>query len=572
MLADALRHFTAAGNEPSGEYVPWVITPSAWEQLVLGRRSQFEVHSPLTTQQHSLQLSDQHPVILEHTATSPTQFPQHAAYLIPYTTGAGDNKEFVVVWRHALCFLVAVSGSERLLDSFVETMPRGIPFKEQWSIRSVIPLPLEIWDWIEELFRVARTGHESDKWLEMTNGIQRLLEQTFVNQALILPDDFHAELCDVSLRNSWAPEYPCAIQRRGSTPNNVPVIHFEDPKRLQNEVVVRIAQLTTHTSDVWKDFPKRFPSLKRSQMQTVSRQVAYAFERSIDGNKPDIIVFPEVCLPPVLRPFFESLVAESECAGIIGCMWRVEVNAMPCVRDDSRDTKYFVNEALVAFCMGRLGIGKPLVRSFLVRKPVPAHVELALAKHLSDLAGREGAWRILAGRRLFRFVHPLWGDFAVAICSDLVDSAPWIAVRGYLLHIFMCSYNQDVALFDSLTWVRAYESFANLVATNCGEYGGSYAWSPKKSESKEIARIRGAHCCVIADVRLPVRELFDWQKDGVGVVIMRHVSEWSGNDVNSGKLSFKSPPPSFTARQEISTSRVISETQSVEGADNVSDT
>ena len=153
---------------------------------------------------------------------------------------------------------------------------------------------------------------------------------------------------------------------------------------------------------------------------------------------------------------------------------------------------------------------------------------------------------MLPGRRVFRFVHPEWEDFTVAICSDLLDPAPWLSMRGHLLHVFLCSYNPDVSLFDSLTWVRAYENFANLVATNCGAYGGSFAWSPRSGENKEVARIRGTGLFVLADVELPVQRLFEWQRDGTETAIVSHLNEWRGND--RARTEFKSPPPSFPSR------------------------
>ena len=79
---------------------------------------------------------------------------------------------------------------------------------------------------------------------------------------------------------------------------------------------------------------------------------------------------------------------------------------------------------------------------------------------------------MLRGHRWYRFVHPQWGDFTTAICADLIDPAPWRALRGELLHLLMVAYNRDVDLFDSLTWVRTYEDYVNVVSVNHGQYGG----------------------------------------------------------------------------------------------------
>ena len=75
-------------------------------------------------------------------------------------------------------------------------------------------------------------------------------------------------------------------------------------------------------------------------------------------------------------------------------------------------------------------------------------------------------------------MHPQWGDFTIAICADLLDAGPWRSLRGELLHLFMVAFNEDVDLYDSLTWIRAYENYVNLVAVNHGSLGGSFLWTP----------------------------------------------------------------------------------------------
>jgi predicted amidohydrolase len=158
-----------------------------------------------------------------------------------------------------------------------------------------------------------------------------------------------------------------------------------------------------------------------------------------------------------------------------------------------------------------------------------------------------GAWKLIPGRRIYRFIHPQWGDFTVAICSDIIDPVPWASLKGQILHLFLCSYNPDVNLFESMTWVRADENCVNLVATNCGHYGGSFAWSPRSAENRELARVRGNHVFVLADVSLPVKELLNWQKTGVSKSVAKELEKtWRDNEYPDAK--FKAPPPQFPGR------------------------
>ena len=108
---------------------------------------------------------------------------------------------------------------------------------------------------------------------------------------------------------------------------------------------------------------------------------------------------------------------------------------------------------------------------------------------------------------------------------------------------FMVAFNKDVDLYESLTWVRAYENYVNLVAVNHGRFGGSFLWTPRRSQGRELARLRGGGLFLVADVDVPVMELLERQRSGVQEAVDAAACSWSGT---SHPLSeFKSPPPGF---------------------------
>ena len=134
----------------------------------------------------------------------------------------------------------------------------------------------------------------------------------------------------------------------------------------------------------------------------------------------------------------------------------------------------------------------------------------------------------------------------MAICADLIDAAPWRALRGELLHLLMVAFNKDVDLFDSLTWVRAYENYVNVASVNHGRYGGSFLWTPRRTHGRELARLRGGDLVLTADVRLPVKELLWAQRKGVAKAIVQSAWKWQGK--KSPDTKFKAPPPGFRRR------------------------
>lgn len=550
LLAEAFRHHSNVLQVSCGAAQLWGVQELQWPVVAAARRSQFELRPEVAIGQSTLRLSASQSCLFEPAFADSGALPIHAAFLILETTTETPSPDFLIHWHHALSFISAIDGSERMLDEIWQSAPSAIPFEERWSTRSRLPMPSIVWQWLDEMARVARTGDvASTRWQQLKAEVLSNLEQEFAQQPLVLPDEFLAERCDVSFGSPDSPEFPCAVERREMSPHQpTPRVPVETPT-LAEKLGVRIAQLTSQPLEFWTGFPERFPNLRRVESQRVFRQVTQAFQSEGDGPSWEFAVFPEVCLPFDGRRRFEKLVSETGRAAVIGCLWHEVAPALKPISRASLRHRYFVNEALLSIPMPKPQRRRPIVRSFLVRKPLPTHSEVALAKRLSELVGLDDAWKILPGRRVFRFVHPTWGDFTVAICSDLLDPAPWHSMRGQLLHLFLCSYNPDVALFDSLTWVRAYENFANLVATNCGAFGGSFAWSPRSREKKEVARIRGNGLFVLADVDLPVKSLFDWQIQGIDASVNAEIDLWKVKA--KLKLDFKSPPPGFLSRNRF---------------------
>ena len=143
-------------------------------------------------------------------------------------------------------------------------------------------------------------------------------------------------------------------------------------------------------------------------------------------------------------------------------------------------------------------------------------------------------------------MHRQWGDFSIAICADLIDAEPWRIFRGEMLHLFTVAFNKDVELYDALTWVRAYETYVNVLAVNHGMYGGSFVWTPKGSHARELARLRGSGLFVVSDVKMPVKDLLNAQRQGVTLAVNAAKKAWSGG--KQKPQQFKSPPPGFHRR------------------------
>ena len=211
---------------------------------------------------------------------------------------------------------------------------------------------------------------------------------------------------------------------------------------LQENLHVRIGQVKAWPPE--QEVVAGFPAMDPVSAGRIMEQVAAAFQASNHSgpsHEPDIVLLPEVSIPQTEVRTVHDLVARTGRASLAGLFWR-ELGPVYKAIGLARSTrKWFVNEAELVVPFGHRDRGPTGVRWYRVRKPLPAHVETGLAHKLTERP-QSVRWSILKGRRWYRFLHPEWGDFTIAICSDLLDTAPWRSLRGELLHLFMVAFNK----------------------------------------------------------------------------------------------------------------------------------
>ena len=516
------------GWVPGDGPLTWLIDDTAGV-LAAGRRQQFESKAAMPTEHQ-----------LVRVARSPDwELLPHPAYYLPLipATSRGVHAESYVVYCDVLLFLTALDGGERILDGLTKWGVGGTPFVDRWSWRSRIHLPLESWRMIECILRWNEYP-DSDVTALQTDLLESLPGYPF---ATLSGEDFQPERVDVVLDSRDDMEIVRTIHPAGevSGPELPPDLRITGDS-VGSHLVVRVGQVLA-----WPDRPdvvNRFPAVPTNTANAMIEQVANVFlapSQTAGDAEPNLVVLPELAVPQQEIGSLRDLVRTEGKGAVAGLYWRELKPPYPSRM--VRSWACFVNEAELIVPIGN-DAGPPTVRWFRVRKPNPAHTETGLARALSKRPPRT-KWRLLPGERWYRFVHPEWGDFTVAICADLIDAGPWRALRGELLHLLMVAFNKDVDLFDNLTWVRAYENYVNVVSVNHGLYGGSFLWTPRRTHGRELARLRGSNLVLTADVKLPVRELYWAQRNGVAKAIVQSAHEWQGKKAK--QTSFKSPPPGF---------------------------
>ena len=521
------------GWEPSKGPLNWLIDDVA-DALAAGRRRQFAIGKEPNSVEQPLNV----------TRSTAWEVLPHAMFYRPFMSGParGVHMESYVLYCDVLLLVTVLDGAERILDTLARWGVSGTPFVDRWAWRSRVHLPLETWESIEEILRWS----ESPKTDVTRSGFKLLDSLADWSCKDISWADFLPERIDVGLVTGGDLEIVRTIHPAGELLGaDLPTELSITNTQLAENLVIRVGQVVEWPKKV--DVVTRFPAIATSTANAMIEQVSNVFlapAQSAGDVRPSLVVLPELAIPQQEVKSLRDLVRDEGKAALAGLYWRA---LQPAFRPSRRFTPKwacFVNEAELIMPI-RDDHGPPSTRWFRVRKPLPAHIEDGLARALSNKPPKT-KWRMLRGGRWYRFVHPEWGDFTVAICADLIDAGPWSALRGELLHLLMVAYNKDVEFFDSLTWVRAYENYVNVASVNHGQFGGSFIWTPRRKHERELARLRGVGLVLTADVQLPVKDLFRAQKKGVKKAIKQSARQWQ--EKTSASTNFKSPPPGFSRK------------------------
>lgn len=461
------------------------------------------------------------------------EVPVHPAFRLLELSGKAPPAIVSRLWCNALLFLTAAVGSERFLDAMVGRWSFGLNMPEDWEVRRSIPLSRDKWDSLSALLKACLAFDQVEA---KVRALELRLHDRTKPLSTLVRIDIWLTADDDSPELVWLADIFPNLQHEIDT----------------DSLTVRLAQISEHPN--WPSWRAAYantptPTLSASDARRIMVEVTAALSAPSNIQAPNTVlgpvILPEVTIPPQYVGRLESHVRATGRAILGGQIFQTLPLVAPNAVQKIPPRRFLVNEA-VFLCplYSKSDAAVATVRQFRITKPIPTHAEYALAEDLRGVHARE--WRVLRGNYWYRFVHPQWGDFSVAICSDLLDPKPWSLMSGHLLHLFMCAYNTDVELYDSLTWIRAYENYVNVAATNHGEHGGSFAWTPKGAHKRELARLRGNGLFLVADVRLPVLELFREQHFGVQQAVDRERRKtWQKSQSETSKETYKAPPPGY---------------------------
>lgn len=502
-------------------------------------------------------------------ALTPDHPAPHPLFVIPLSFPRSEEDYYSPEKGALLLWLL--EGCEKVLDQVFEFFPWHLPLVERDYVRARLMIPDWIWYWIETSFGI-HSEISSDLFDQDDEAIilefERLLENPWVrhikldtegNWDLINPPSY-SRVESVEVPSSYAKE----LNLRLVQGVEMPVYEEWLPLKARPSFVVN------------RDSMGRLWGEMASEIQAAydEARVSAGSNEDQDGRiREDLVVFPEWYADKGSVRDFRQFCFGTGIGVLCGLLPTELPRAVPVVRQvRATGHRCLVNEAVLMIpgyegydgrseapstfnetssndSAGSQRQDKKFhlpskVYQFNIRKCAPSVSEVGLIKALEEAT--DNKWWFVCGNSWSCFHHPEWGGFTVTICSDVLTAGEWRDLYGHIMHLFILACNQDIDLFEQVTWTRGYELYVNSITVNHGRFGGTTVWTPKHSYHKEVFRVRGTKKGLSIVVSVPVESLAKAQKDQYQDSCEQTKREWLKVKDSSRKGKFKTPPPRVT--------------------------
>jgi hypothetical protein len=269
--------------------------------------------------------------------------------------------------------------------------------------------------------------------------------------------------------------------------------------------IVNSKTLLNHSISSMKDKPilnyKRFDEINHILNESLNRQ------------KSDIIIFPEISIPYQWLPHLTSFSKKNNVAIICG------------LEHISNNKKEVLNYVATILPFKYLNYSNAFVDLRLKKDYSPGEIK--------EIEGRVGFKVPYAKMKNEKLRLYQWNNnwFSVFNCFELADIRKRAIFRGKVDFVITVEYNRDINYFSNITDSIARDIHAYIIQVNTSEFGDSRITQPSDTITKDILKIKGGDNVSLITGSINIKELRDFQK--------------LNYSLQEGNKNYKFTPPNF---------------------------
>jgi hypothetical protein len=252
---------------------------------------------------------------------------------------------------------------------------------------------------------------------------------------------------------------------------------------------VGVANIKLSETDFKKSYRKNY-NLSAARKEKLFRILNLSYTEKVNGNELDIIILPEVSVPPAWLPLLADYSRRHQKAIVCGLEHFISNN----------DTAYNLIVTILPFMVDDYKYS--LVKARIKNHYSPAEKEQLTGNHLK-----------LPEQNFWHYDKFIWRDvhFACYNCYELADIVHRSIFKSEVDLLIASVYNKDVNYFSNIVESVSRDIHCYFVQVNSSNYGDTRVTQPSKTEVKDIMRFKGGENPAILATSIDIIKLRNFQ-------------------------------------------------------------
>ncbi|TDO94101.1 reverse transcriptase (RNA-dependent DNA polymerase) [Halanaerobium saccharolyticum] len=252
---------------------------------------------------------------------------------------------------------------------------------------------------------------------------------------------------------------------------------------------IGVANIKLSENDFKKSYRKNY-NLSAARKEKLFRILNLSYTEKVNGNELDIIILPEVSVPPAWLSLLADYSRRHQKAIVCGLEHFISNN----------DTAYNLIVTILPFMVDDYKYS--LVKARIKNHYSPAEKEQLTGNHLE-----------LPEQNFWHYDKFIWRDvhFACYNCYELTDIVHRSIFKSEVDLLIASVYNRDVNYFSNIVESVSRDVHCYFIQVNSSNYGDTRVTQPSKTEVKDIMRFKGGENPAILATSIDIIKLRNFQ-------------------------------------------------------------